>query len=224
MTLQLQKHWKERNNFKNIKNKSKAGQFSALLYSRQNMEIIKYFNSGRGLAIMITVLTIAFIVIAVLLRRSSKKNYTGRILFPVFFLFMSIGFLVYSSSLSGKLDDKVGPAVIPMLWLLGILILSIFLIIRTLLGYEDEDPKLGRICVVIAFLIGTIFYLFIMIYIGYYIATFLYISIAIYALSYKNLKIILTLSICWITLSYFAFYRLLYVPLPKGILIERIFG
>ena len=93
-----------------------------------------------------------------------------------------------------------------------------------MLGLEENDPKWEKVGAVGAFLLFTILYLYMIIYIGYYISTLIYLSVSIYALSYRNLKVIAGLSFGWILVSYFAFYRILYVPLPVGKLIEKIFG
>ena len=172
---------------------------------------------------MASILTLLFVVIAFVISRSAKKEYFWRLIIPVFLIEAAIGFLLVSLGLPVK-GDEVGPSVVPNLWITGIILLSILIIVRTLLGFEDKDPKWGKIGIVAAFLAFTIFYLYMIIYIGYYIATFFYLSVSIYTLSYKNLKVIAGLSFGWILVSYFGFFRLLYVPLPKGILIERIFG
>ncbi len=187
------------------------------------METFKYFGKGTGLYMMVSVLILLFAVIAFVISRSSKKEYFWRLIIPVFLIEASLGFLMVSLGLPVK-GDEVGPSVVPNLWITGIILLSILIIIRTLFGLEDKDPKWGRIGIAGIFLAFTIFYLYMIIYIGYYIATFLYLSISIYSLSYRNLKVIAGLTFGWILVSYFGFYRLLYVPLPKGMLIERIFG
>jgi drug/metabolite transporter (DMT)-like permease len=117
-----------------------------------------------------------------------KGKYAGRLLFPVFFILVSLAFYTVSFQIKGRLGDAVGPAIVPMLWLVGIIILSIFIIIRTLLGHEKEDPGWGRKGLVLAYLAATIFYLYAIIFVGYYIATFLYLGIGIYSLSYQKLE------------------------------------
>ena len=188
------------------------------------MEITKFLSKGTGLVLMISVLFLIFIAIGFIIRRSSFKRYLVRLLFPVFFIEMAIGFLIVSVGLSGKLDDAVGPAVIPVLWEIAIILLSLYILVETLLGHDKPDPPWGKIKLVGIFLVFTILYLYLIIYIGYYIATVIYLAVSIYLLNYRDWKVITVLSVSWIAFSYFAFYRLLYVPLPKGILIERIFG
>ncbi|MCP5514958.1 MAG: tripartite tricarboxylate transporter TctB family protein [Spirochaetales bacterium] len=187
------------------------------------MDTIKYFGKGPGLYIMASVLFFLFAAIIFAIYKSSKKEYFWRLSIPVFFIMTVLGFMVIAMGLPVK-GDEVGPAIVPELWITGIILLSVLIIIRTLFGLDEKDPGWGRVGVVGAFLAFTILYLYMIIYIGYYISTLIYLSVSIYSLSYRDIKVIAGLSLGWILVSYVAFYRILYVPLPKGILIERIFG
>lgn len=187
------------------------------------MEIIKFLGKGTGLGVLLAVLAAILIVITLLVIKSPKKRYTGRIVIPVFFIELAVLFGIITLGFPVR-GDKVGPGVVPGLWIVGILGLSIFLLIRGLLAYEDEDPAWGRIGKVSVFIAMTILYLIIMQIIGYYAATVIYLISGMYYLAYRNWKVMISLSAGWILFSYFAFYRLLYVPLPRGLLIEWIFG
>ena len=120
--------------------------------------------------------------------------------------------------------DEVGPGVVPILWIIGIIGLGIILLIRGLLGHEEEDPVWGHTGKVTVFIAMTILYLIIMQIIGYNLATIIYLISGMYYLAYRDWKVMISLTAGWILFSYFAFYRLLYVPLPRGLLIEWIFG
>jgi len=187
------------------------------------MNTIIYLSKETGTLLMVGGAILLFALITFLILRSSKRDYAGRILFPVFFLeFISIFFVL---SLAFKDQGQgVGPAVVPNLWMVGILGLSLFLLIRTLMGLEPKDPEWGRTDMVGIFIGLIILYLVLMQYIGYFISTFLFIVVSIRFLKYRKSKVILPLVGAWILFSYFAFYRLLYVPLPRGTFIEIIFG
>ena len=120
--------------------------------------------------------------------------------------------------------DEVGPGVVPLLWIIGIFGFGFLLLIRGLIGHENKDPAWGRIGKVSVFIGMTIIYLIIMQIIGYYLATIIYLISGMYYLAYRDWKVMISMTAGWILFSYFAFYRLLYVPLPKGLLIEWIFG
>jgi putative tricarboxylic transport membrane protein len=187
------------------------------------MEIIKFLGKGTGLGVLLAVLAVILIGITILVKKSSKRKHTGRIVFPVFFIELGILFLIITLGFP-DVNEKVGPGVVPMLWIIGILGLSLLLLIRGLLGLEDEDPPWGHTGKVAIFIVMIILYIIIMQVIGYYLATALFLISGMYFLTYRNWKVMISISAGWTLFSYFAFYRLLYVPLPRGLLIDWIFG
>jgi len=188
------------------------------------MEIINFLGKGTGFSILLTLLFIIMIVAIFLIKRSSLKKYTGRIAIPLFFIELSVLFGIMALGFPDKGSDEVGPGVVPGIWIISILCLGLFLFIRGILKKEEEDPEWGRIGVVFIFMGMTIAYVFFMQIIGYTLATFIYLLSSMYFLTYRNWKVMISLTVGWILFSYFTFYKLLYVPLPKGLIIERIFG
>lgn len=187
------------------------------------MNIIAYLNEGSGLLIMIAGAFLFFALIAFLVLRSSLREYAGRVLFPVFFIELALFFLVMAVNLPYE-EDGVGPTVVPSLWIVGILGLSVYLLIRALRKLEEKDSPWGRVDIVALYIGMVVLYLILMNIIGYFIATLLFIVLGIRLLDYRNWKVIVPLAAGWILFSYFAFYRLLYVPLPQGSIIQMIFG
>lgn len=188
------------------------------------MEIIKFLGKGTGLTLLIVGLLAVLGVVAFITSRSSKKEYTGRIVFPVIFMEIASLFLILLLGFPRNTGDNVGPGVVPFLWIIGIYVFSIILLIQALMGYEEKDPKWGHLKVVIPYFIFTILYLFLMQIIGYFIATIFFLIGGMYYLTYRNWKVMISLTAGWLIFSYLAFYKLLYVPLPKGRLISWIFG
>ena len=188
------------------------------------MEVIKFLGKGTGLALLIAVMMIILGVITFITNRSSKKEYTGRIIFPVIFMEIASLFLILLLGFPQNTGNGVGPGVVPLLWIIGIYAFSIILLIQALLGYEEKDPQWGHLKVVIPYFIFTIVYLFLMQIIGYFISTILFLMGGMYYLTYRNWKVMISLTAGWLIFSYLAFYKLLYVPLPKGRLISWIFG
>jgi len=188
------------------------------------MEIIKFMGKGTGFWLLI--IFMAFILSAAIfvVRRSEKKSYTGRIIIPLFFIEFSVVFGILALNFPKASGDEVGASVVPYLWLICISGLALFLLIRGITGHEEKDPEWGRVGKVFIFLGMTVAYLLIMQLIGYSLATLLYLVFGMLFLSYRNWTVMITLSGGWVLFSYFIFYRLLYVPLPKGLLIEWIFG
>ncbi len=169
------------------------------------------------------VLAAAFALIILLVLKSSKKAYAGRIIIPVLFIELAFAFGIVTLTFPKK-GDAVGPSVVPGLWLIAILIFSTLLLIKAMLGNEEIDPPWGHLKKVSAFIVMTILYIIIMQFIGYYLSTVIYLILGMYYLSYRNWIVMISIAGGWVVFSYIAFYRLLYVPLPKGMLIERIFG
>jgi len=187
------------------------------------MKLIEYLGTGSGLLIFIAVLAVVFAGITILVKRSSRKEYTGRIIIPVFFIELALAFGIVTINFPDK-GDEVGPGVVPGLWLISILIFSTLLLFRVFMGNEEKDPPRGHLGKVAVFVVMTILYIVVMQFIGYYLTTVIYLILGMYYLSYRNWIVMISIAGGWIVFSYFAFYRLLYVPLPKGMLIERIFG
>ena len=185
--------------------------------------MVDYLRSGIGFGILVAVLVLILAATVLVVRRSSYREYTGRIALPVFFFEFAclFGFLALGFPDKG---DEVGPGVVPMLWIVGIILLSVFLFIRSIMNLEEKDPPWGQWRKVAVFIAMTILYLIIMQYIGYYVSTVLFLSLGMIYLGYRNWKVVVPVSAGWILFSYFMFYRLLFVPLPRGILIDLIFG
>jgi len=187
------------------------------------MEIINFLGKGAGFKVLLAVLAVVIIGISILVLKSSKKEYAGRLIIPVFFMEFAILFGILALGFPDK-GDEVGPGIVPILWIVGIFGFSVLLLVRALIGNEDKDPEWGRIGKVSVFIAMTILYLLLMQIIGYYLATIIYLISGMYYLAYRNWKVMISMTAGWVLFSYFAFYRLLYVPLPRGLLIEWIFG
>jgi len=187
------------------------------------MQIINFLGKGTGFWFLLAGLGLIYLAFAFIILKSSKKEYAGRILIPMVFIGISIVFGIIALGFPDKGDD-VGPGVVPGLWIIGILGFSLLLFFQSLTGHDEKDPPWGKTGKVMVFIIMTVLYLIIMQIVGYNISTIIYLITGMYYLSYRNWKVMISLTAGWILFSYFAFYRLLYVPLPRGILIERIFG
>ena len=188
------------------------------------MEVVKFLGKGPGLALLLGMMIAVLGVVIFLARRSSKKEYTGRITFPVLFMEIAFVFLIILLGFKKGSANTVGPEVVPLLWIIGIFAFSIILLVKALLGHEEKDPEWGNIKVTITYILFTILYLIIMQYLGYYISTVLFLIGGMYYLTYRNWKVMISLTAGWLVFSYLAFYKLLYVPLPQGKLISWIFG
>ncbi len=143
-------------------------------------------------------------------------NYTGRILFPIFFISLSLFFLMLSTRFSS--GESYGPAVVPRLWSIFLALFSVILYIKVLAGKEEPDPKPGRMDIVFRFIVLLALYIPAINYIGYMISTIIFLPLAMLLLGYRKTIAIVLITILWAVVSYLLFFKLLHVALPVGIL------
>ena len=173
-----------------------------------------------GLYVFIAVLVVVIASLTFLIRKSStKRQFLGNILIPC--VFITIGILFYLITLTFP-EEEAGPSAIPHLWIIVLLILSIFLIVQALMRKMEPDPKSGRLDMLVVFIGATIAYLIFMQFVGYYISTFIFLAVVMYFLSYRKYVTIVAVSGGWLLFAYLVFQRMLYIPLPQGKLIEMV--
>ncbi len=177
------------------------------------------FVGSKGFHIFLFLIIIIYIAIGFLTYFSKLRYKFGRIMIPLFFIFLSIIF--YLITYSFPVNEKVGPSVVPRLWIAFIIPLSLYLLFDILRKDKEniEIPK-GDIPIVWKFFLLLVVYLISMIYIGYFISSFLFVFFAMLLLGYKKYSTMVLISAGWIVFSYFVFYRMLFVPLPTGKFIE----
>lgn len=178
------------------------------------MRSIEYFSEGIGL-LWLTIGVLAILVgLGIAVRFSRFRPYLGNILLPACLVVLSLVFWVFTYEFK---DEAAGPAVIPRLYLLVILVLSAILLIRIFREKEKEVPPLGRkgfLALLVAILIG---YFLVMPWAGYFLSTFLFIALMMHLLSYPKKGLIWLIAGGWVIFSYFLFYKLLYIQLPLGV-------
>jgi hypothetical protein len=189
------------------------------IISTEADNLIARIGMGKNLNYLVILLFLIFMIIAYLTGRSQKIKYRG-IMIPVFLIFLSLIFFVISYTFPS--NEEVGPSVVPRLWIFILIPLNIYLIISSLkqkgeiTEHYDKKPVYKFIALLIAYLTG-IFYL------GYFISTFLFLFFSLYMLGYRKYLTMLLIDIGWLIFSYIVFYKMIFVPLPMGILIEAIF-
>ena len=176
------------------------------------------FEGIGGLYAFLAVLCGMIGVLTFLIRKSAtRRQFLGNILIPC--VFIAIAILFYLMTLSFP-EEEAGPSAIPHLWIIALILLSVFLILQALMGKMNPDPKSGRLDMLALFIGATIAYLLLMQVIGYYLSTFLFLIAVMYFLSYRKYATMLAVSCGWLIFAYFVFQRMLYIPLPQGKLIE----
>ncbi len=177
---------------------------------------IAKFVESTGFKYFIWGLLLIYILIGIFLHRSKYIGVTEEIMIPLFLIFLSVVF--YFITYSFPTGEKVGPSVVPRLWIYFIVPLSLFAIFgaikdKKIIFHKGSD-------IVFKFVLLLILYLFGIVYIGYFISSFLFIFISISLLGYRKYFTIFLISLGWLLFSYFIFYKMLFVPLPTGKLIE----
>ena len=177
--------------------------------------------TGKTLNLLVVSLLIILLVIWFITKRSTKGTSLNGIMLPLFFISLSIVFFLISYTFPS--NEKVGPSVIPRLWIIILIPLNIYLIIDVLRKKKKIEPKEENNKIVFGFIGLLILYLISIFYLGYFISSFVFLFIGMYMLGYRRYLTILLISAGWLLFSYLIFYKLLYVPLPIGKLIEMIF-
>lgn len=180
--------------------------------------ILSRLASGNNLKIFIAILLLIYIIMGFLITFSKKRKMLGRIMIPVFFIFLSIIFYVISFSFPN--NEEVGPSIVPRLWIFLLVPLNIFLLVGIFRNDKQIEEQKDNMAIVMQFVGLLILYLLSIFYLGYFISTFAFLFVGIYILGYRRYFVMTAISLGWLLFSYIIFYRLLFVPLPVGKLIE----
>lgn len=151
-----------------------------------------------------------------------RRRFLGNLMIPVILLGLIAVYFV--ETLDYPVQEDVGPAAVPYLWMLFSLGFCGFLTIQAARGKGKPDPVPGKIWFVAAAVLWLALYLMAIQSVGYFVSTFAFICVSIYALGYRNPWIILGVALGWLVFSYFVFFRLLYIPLPVGPLLKPVLG
>jgi len=217
--------YKSSEEFTEIVNKDKE-QFTHYLQkigiiNTEATNILAKLATGKTLNFLVIFLIILLLVIWFITKRSAKGKYLDGIMLPLFFIALSIVFFLISYTFPS--NEKVGPSVVPRLWILILVPLNIFLLIDIFRKKKEIKESEGNQAIVWGFIGLLLLYLISIFYIGYFISSFVFLFVGIYMLGYRKYLTMLIISTGWLLFSYLIFYKLLYVPLPVGKLIEMLF-
>ncbi len=127
------------------------------------------------------------------------------------FLFLSFGFPV---------KGEVSAAVVPRLWIVLLLAFCAYVFVQTLRGEEKPDPTGGHVKLALFYVGMTICYIALIGVFGFFVTSILFLTAGMRFLAYRRWPVIVPVVIGWIAMSYFVFYRLLFVPFPEGIVMQ----
>ncbi|MCJ7596203.1 MAG: tripartite tricarboxylate transporter TctB family protein [Desulfobacterales bacterium] len=139
------------------------------------------------------------------------------ILACIFFYVLTIGI----PTIAGF--ERMTPSFWPRFNLIGIVILSAVIILRSLLKPKEKEPAAKKdrakggmrgllICAGILFL-----FILLMPYLGFLITAFLSTSALMFALGERKKRTIFLSSFILVALIYLVFGKLMYVPMPRGV-------
>ena len=175
---------------------------------------IKFFSEGIGVLWLTAGVLAVLVGLGMAVRFSRLRPYLGNILVPSCLITLSLVFLILTF---GFRVEEAGPAVVPRLYIVLIMVLSGIILLQIFLGKEKVVPRLegkGFLFLIMAIFIG---YFLAMPYMGYFLSTFLFIVLMLHILGYRKKVRIWVIAGGWVLLSYVLFYKLLYIQLPLGV-------
>lgn len=174
----------------------------------------KIFSSSVNALIAI----VLFLVILLFLYFAKRSLFNGEVIIPISLLLISLFLFIETLGFpAGKLGGSAGPAVMPRLWIGGMMVFSLWLLLGKKSDPEtppEKSPNLRR-ALYLAVLMGL--YIITTTIIGFYLSTFIFILLGVYLLSYKRYWVTLLFSAGFVAFSYLVFKTILMVPLPTGI-------
>ncbi len=168
-----------------------------------------------GTYVVLGILGVLYIMAILYLRDPKFNKKRGTILVSLFLLFLSFLFLYLTFFF--PIEEGVGPATVPRLWIGLLIILNVFLIYRVLKGIEEPDSGEGDPVKTIKFIVLMALYIGLLDLVGYFIDTFLFLIIAPLMLYYKRMVNLVVISGIWLVFVYYVFIQTLHIPIPLGI-------
>ncbi len=174
---------------------------------------MQYFSQGTGLGVWGLLLLAGIIGIGLVFRFTTRREWMGQAMVPA--VLMALGILFYAVTYDFPVEE-VGPALIPRIWIVTLVILCGGLLFFAFTGNTDKDPKAGRIGFVLTGIAVMVAYFFAMQTIGYFISSFIFVALMMYILSCRKPMLLILVPTGWLVFSYLVFYKLLYIQLPLG--------
>jgi hypothetical protein len=153
---------------------------------------------------------------------NDKESYIGNLLLPL--IILALAAVCFTQSLDFPSGEDVGPAVVPFLWIGFTVVFCVALIVQAILRKGKPDPVPGKIGFVLLFVCWLVVYLAAIETIGYFFSSFIFLVVSMYVLTFRRHVIIFTVSIGWLVFSYIVFAKLLFIPLPIGLVLQPLLG
>lgn len=181
-----------------------------------------YLNSATGFYVLLATVAVFVVVFLLVSRVAVRKEYRGQFVLLCTLVFVSLAFFVMTFGF--RKSGSVSADVVPRLWIAGILACAVYLLVIMLRGTEDPDPAGGNIVPPIRYILICLAYLLAMPWLGFFIGSVVFLVTGMLVLSYRKWLVIVSVSVGWLAFAYFLFYKLLFVPLPMGKILEAFIG
>lgn len=155
-------------------------------------------------------------------RREPLRRFIGNLLIPL--TLIAVMAVCFVETLDYPDVEDVGPAAAPYLWMVFTAGFCLFLAARALLRKGTADPVPGHVRAVWLTAAWMVAYLVAIQVTGYFISTAVFLVGAMLGLRYRNPWVIAAVTVGWLVFCYVVFYRLLFIPLPVGPLLEPLIG
>lgn len=177
--------------------------------------LVSYLKKGPRLIFVFLIIIAGVSLLVLVLKKFKIKDISYDQLFAAG-LFSIALFFYYQTTLFIIPEelDITSPALLPKIWVIVLLLLSVLLFIRP----QEKDPVKSNnsvitVLIIIAFLIG---YLAAMQWLGYYFTTPIFIAATLYLLKYRKTYAMIISSFGFVLFSYLVFSKLLHIDLPIG--------
>ncbi len=178
--------------------------------------LVSYVNTSSIPLIFILLIIIIAVFVALWIFNKfniRKINYDqiiggGIISLSLFFYYQTLLFQIPATV------NITSPALIPRIWIITLLLLSVILIVKSknqTINKSNKSPK--TVLIIIALLLA---YLVAMQWVGYFFTTPVFIMAAMYLLNYRKFAMMAINAFGFVIFSYFIFNKLLHIDLPLG--------
>jgi len=155
------------------------------------------------------------LIAVILFGRTGSRRLTGQAGIAAATLALSFLFLLYALSFPPPTNGHhVGPASIPIIWSLVLIIFSVAQITGAFLN-PPENPR-GRVGLVLVIAALMILFVGLLPVIGFYLSTLILLTGGIYAMGYRKYSTIGLLTAGTLLFCWFVFAKTLGLPLPAG--------
>ena len=187
-----------------------------------NKQLGLFLNSTTGLWAISASIIVLVILVRLAMKNAAGKEYRGQA--TVIMVLGLVSAVFFALTWWFPKRGEVHASVVPRIWVIGIFACLAYLATRIVRKTEDPDQTGGDLSLPFKFIAVSVGYMALMVLVGYFVASLAFLIAAMVLLSYRRRLVMLGIGAGWMVFSYLVFYRLLFVPLPRGMFFSAIFG